>query len=238
MQKPLENLDCQYEGTREILDLADEARAFAGVWRPDDAKPKFNTLDEFLQWQANILKRTKEFLDHPYDRDCLEAKPENIVDVQPLIACPRLNRGFDWECCFAAAGTDAESGRRIWFFASHSHETERLPDLDSKTRAVLKRIANRENTCTDPLQRNFSILAFLEAFLESDAAVNDDDKAEDVIWAAHELLRYSQDFMQRVFFMALLKDNRHLHRERRRYKRLAALGATATVAAVGLHFCL
>ena len=32
MQKPLENLDCQYEGTREILDLADEARAFAGVF--------------------------------------------------------------------------------------------------------------------------------------------------------------------------------------------------------------
>ena len=189
---------CPYGTLRELLDLADEARARACADSTQEEKTNLRSLDDYLNWEASVLSEAEGWLYNLRVRGVLHVDFDRAVDVQVLVACAGA---LPESCCFAAKATDPDSGRRFWLLADEIGKALKTRELDDKTRSLIERMEKGEEN-RDSVGEHFAILAFLEAFLESKDEDNDFDTASEVLWSAFEKICLRQDFVNRMFFLA------------------------------------
>ena len=185
---------CPYGTLRELLDLADEARARACADSTQEEKTNLRSLDDYLNWEASVLSEAEGWLYNLRVRGVLHVDFDRAVDVQVLVACAGA---LPESCCFAAKATDPDSGRRFWLLADEIGKALKTRELDDKTRSLIERMEKGEEN-RDSVEEHFAILAFLESKDED----NDFDTASELLWSAFEKICLRQDFVNRRFFLA------------------------------------
>lgn len=145
---------CPYGTLRELLDLADEARARACADSTQEEKTNLRSLDDYLNWEASVLSEAEGWLYNLRVRGVLHVDFDRAVDVQVLVACAGA---LPESCCFAAKATDPDSGRRFWLLADEIDKALKTRELDDKTRSLIERMEKGEEN-RDSVEEHFGIL--------------------------------------------------------------------------------